>query len=53
MTSGMVPALVAMLTEAFGDHVYLPHGCAEGFFGEGLGIFPGPDEAHEVAAFIG
>ena len=46
--------LVTKLAEAFDDHTCLAALCADSFFGvEGIGISPGPDEAHEVDAFIG
>lgn len=50
--------LAAQLTEAFDDHICLPAICAENIYGEGreigLDISPrGPDEAAEVAAFVG
>ena len=45
--------LVDELAEAFDDHIVLPHVFAERVFGEGLCILPKPDEAAEVAAFIG
>jgi hypothetical protein len=45
--------LVDQLAGAFDDHSSLPAICADNVFGEGLCTWPGPDEVHEVDAFIG
>ena len=48
--------LFERLADAFDDHTTLPDTVGEAVFGggiEGLDTSPGPDEAHEVDAFIG
>jgi hypothetical protein len=45
--------LLDQLTEAFDDHTAMAGAAAENIYGEGLAIWPSPDEEHEAEAFLG